>query len=290
MVIVLGSNGQLSRSLIDKLEGAGTAYKAYSKRDLDICDKDACRNILGRDKGIKFIVNTAAYTRVDDAEKNSNIAFLVNAIGTKNIAEIADEIHAYFIHISTDYVFNGNSDLPYIENSQTCPINVYGASKLEGEKNILSMNRKNKIILRTSWVFGEYGSNFLKTMLAMRSKESLQIVSDQMGSPTYSKHIAEIIFALISNATIIEENDILHVAGNPSCTWFEFANDIFDHISNLGFKIPTLNKVSSKEFLQDARRPNYSVLDTSKLKSLNLNISLSWRDELKKIIIKCLEE
>ncbi|SUB83269.1 dTDP-4-dehydrorhamnose reductase [Pragia fontium] len=282
-VLLTGANGQLGKCFQDRLPKGWLILKTDTKT-LDITDRLAVLTVVDSFKP-DVIVNAAAYTAVDKAEKDSQIAALVNELGPKNLAEAALAINAKFIHISTDYVFDGKSSTPYKEDDDTSPLGVYGMTKLNGEQSVLSVN-DSAIVIRTAWVFSEYGNNFVKTMLKLGiERQSLSIVSDQRGCPTYAGDIANTILQLIQYENV--EGGIYHYCGDKEVSWFEFANKIFEQAKKLGYSgDPKINGITTKEYPTLAIRPSYSVLDCQKIKQYN-NISLSdWQVALVNICSK----
>lgn len=258
-----------------------TGYSVLDTRffiQCDITDKDSLVTALN---GIKpdFIIHTAAYTDVDGCELNSEKAFAVNAQGTGNVVQVAEEFGATLIYISTDYVFDGKKDKPYIETDTCNPINIYGQSKLEGER-IVQNRLERYYILRTSWLFGPKGKNFVTAVLQkVKENEALQVVNDQVGSPTYTIDLARAIKALFSTLSSRSPDiyGIYHISNSGSCSWYEFARQI---LSLKQLKTQVL-PVSSKESNRPARRPRMSLLDNSKLMSA-FNLKLRpWQEALK---------
>lgn len=265
-ILVLGSKGQLGRCLLDQLEKTDFEVIYTSRLQIDITDFIVTKNkILEIVPGI--IINVAAFTAVDSAEDKEDQANLINHLAVKNIAVICHQINCWLIHVSTDYVFDGGSNIPYKEWNQTNPKSVYGATKLEGELAIQSSGC-NHIIIRTAWVFSEYGNNFLKTMLKLGSeKNELSIVSDQVGAPTYAQDIAKVIKIIVLKIIMRKAlSGIYHFCGDKSCSWYEFAKKIFEQAKIKGMDHPDkLNAILSDSYITKALRPSYSVLDCSKL-------------------------
>tara|TARA_B100001287_G_C22680466_1_gene530060 strand:+ start:1343 stop:2212 length:870 start_codon:yes stop_codon:yes gene_type:complete len=264
-VLVLGSNGQIGNSLRDKLDQKFNDILFCSKKDIDIGNFENTKNEI-----INFhpevVINASAYTKVDKAEQEIEEARLINSLAVLNLANVCKSIGSLLIHFSTDYVFDGSSSKPYTEKSKTNPKSVYGQTKLEGEKNIISSSC-DFIILRTSWVFSEYGENFLKTMIHLgQEKDELSIVSDQFGNPTYAKDIAIIVDKILKDLKFDFKSQIFNYSGDSTCSWFDFAEEIFEQAKNLNLKTPRIiKKVDSEEFITKAKRPKYSVLDNTKI-------------------------
>lgn len=270
-IVIIGCNGQLGKCLQDKFINLDEQVIFISRNELDISNIEDVNSKLVKEKP-NFIVNAAAYTNVDQAEDDFDSAEEVNHAAVKNLSIIAGKIEAVLIHISTDYVFDGSSKEPYTETCLTNPVTKYGLSKFNGECRILESGCK-AIIIRTSWVYSEYGNNFLKTMLQLaESRDVLSIVHDQIGRPTYAQDLASIIVKIIK---FIKINDgfnnwgIYNYCGNHSCSWFEFAELIFNCAKNKNLKIPNkIIPVSSEAFLTKALRPKFSVLSNKKIERI----------------------
>jgi dTDP-4-dehydrorhamnose reductase len=278
-ILVLGSNGQLGKCFHDQLNKTKYIVTYSSRSEIDLSNIDLLETQIEAIKP-NIIINAAAYTAVDKAESEPEKADLINHIAVANIAKKCSEINACLIHISTDYVFDGMSDHPYLENSKTNPRCVYGQSKLNGEQAIISSKCKY-VIVRTAWVFSEHGDNFLKTMLKLGVRNNeLSIVDDQKGCPTYAQDIAKsIVIALpkiISNQHIAE---VFHYCGDESCTWFEFAKSIFLEAGKKGITTPNIIKpIKTLDYPTPAIRPHYSVLECNKIvKFFGVSVS-NWRE------------
>lgn len=265
-IIVLGSNGQLGRCLQDE-------YLLYpeldiiflAKKNLDITSKKKLKEILIKNMP-DIVINCAAYTAVDNAENEKNLAYDINHNAVKSLASLCKEFNVILYHISTDYVFDGMAKSPYYPHEPKKPISTYGRSKLKGEESIIASGCKY-IILRTSWVFSEYSNNFFTTMLSLGAKKKeLSIVSDQVGCPTYAKDLARAI--LESSYKVSKKgfkSDVYHFCGREDCSWFEFALLIFKKASENNFPVPqNLIKIHTKNYITLAPRPLYSVLNCSK--------------------------
>lgn len=256
-VVLVGANGQLGQCLQDVFPVEWIIY-AFSSKNLDVTNIASIQKVV--DISPDVIINASAYTKVDLAETEVEQANLVNAAGVYHLAKAAQKCNARLIHISTDYVFDGTKNQPYTEEDVTCPLNVYGQSKLAGENLALS-TCVDTLILRTSWVFSEYGNNFLKTMLRIGKENSeLRIVGDQIGTPTYAGDIAQAIIVLIEKHKALR--GILNIAGKDICSWAEFARKIFElaHYLDNSYKVPNIAQITSKEYPTSAKRPQYSVL------------------------------
>ncbi|MFD1802643.1 dTDP-4-dehydrorhamnose reductase [Mixta tenebrionis] len=256
-ILLTGAYGQLGRCLLDRFP-AGWVMLACGSAELDITDRPAVDRIVRRFRP-QVIMNAAAYTAVDKAEIDRIRAMKVNALGPENLARAAREAGAQLIHISTDYVFDGGRSAPYSESDLPCPINFYGLSKWEGEKRVQAM-LPQAIVIRSSWVFSEYGGNFVKTMLRLaQSQETIRVVDDQRGCPTYAGDLAAMMIRLASDATAA---GIYHYSGDKAVSWYEFAQTIFGHFQALTGNpaLSRLQPVSSRHYPQAAPRPASAVL------------------------------
>ncbi|HTF96230.1 MAG TPA: dTDP-4-dehydrorhamnose reductase [Cellvibrio sp.] len=280
-ILITGGNGQLGRCLQDVLQHSNHEFFAPAKSDLDISDESSVDNAI-RSYRPDVVVNTAAYTAVDNAEKESDIAFLVNETSLKHLANSCKVLGIPLIHISTDYVFSGMATSPYKSDDQTAPLSIYGKSKLAGEQAIRSLWEKH-IIVRTAWVFSEYGNNFVKTILRLaQSRDSLKIVADQWGCPTYAGDLAIAIVKICDELQHKSAWGTYHYAGATSTNWHGFASAIIQRLSK---SIPVL-PISTAEFPTLATRPNYSILDcSSTIDTWNVKLS-DWQGALEKVIPK----
>lgn len=281
-VLLTGANGQLGTCFKECLP-EGWSVWATDTANLDITNKDSVLTAV-RDFKPNIIVNAAAFTAVDQAETNLELANLVNNIGPKNLALAANETHAKLIHVSTDYVFDGKSRVPYKELDETNPLSVYGRTKLDGEISTLEV-LPQAIIVRTAWVFSEYGNNFLKTMLRLASeRDALNIVSDQRGCPTYAGDIAKSIISLIHNEV---EGGVYHYCGDKEVSWYGFAEEILTAAARLNKirKIPSLNAITTEQYPTPARRPAFSTLDMTKIKKIGV-VPSDWIKAINHILLK----
>ena len=239
-ILVTGKNGQLGQS-INKLINIETKIENnpssnefifVGREELDLSNNSSIINYFDNHDKFDIVINSAAYTAVDQAEEEQELANQVNHLAVKQLAGIAKEQKARLIHISTDYVFNGESDKPYIETSETNPINVYGKTKLAGERTLQEIMPTNAIIIRTSWVYSEYGNNFVKTMLRLgKERDELNVVSDQIGSPTYATDLAEAILKILNNEDFKKENQptqVYHYSNEGEVSWYKFAKEVFE--------------------------------------------------------------
>ncbi|KHT36732.1 dTDP-4-dehydrorhamnose reductase [Pectobacterium carotovorum] len=281
-VLLTGSNGQLGRCFQDRLPADWQVW-ATDTTELDITDY-AKVLVAVKEYQPDVIVNAAAYTAVDKAESEPELAALVNKTGPENLARAAKEVSARLVHVSTDYVFDGNATVPYIETDKTNPLGVYGQTKLDGEIAVSSV-LPEAIIIRTAWVFSEYGNNFVKTMLRLaKERDELSIVSDQRGCPTYAGDIAQAIIELLKQNA---DGGIYHYCGDKEVSWDEFAKSIFDNAVRLNVlaKLPIINAITTEQYPTPAKRPVYSSLDGKKISSLGIFLS-DWEKELTEIVKK----
>jgi dTDP-4-dehydrorhamnose reductase len=269
-VLVTGAGGQLGVELLQVL-GAHYDVIGTTRDSLDICDESQVQAIVASHRP-EIVIHSAAYTKVDQAESEPDEAFRVNAYGTRNIAVASEKIGAKLIYISTDYVFDGQGQAPIHEFMPTSPINVYGQSKLAGEELVRTLSSRY-FILRTSWVYGQFGNNFVKTMLRLsQEKEIIQVVQDQVGCPTYTRDLAE----CIERVMLSDSYGAYHISNSGQCSWYEFAQEIF----RLAGKDVKVIPISSDEFVRPARRPQYSVLDHMSLRLSGFPAMRHWKEGL----------
>jgi dTDP-4-dehydrorhamnose reductase len=286
-LLITGANGQVGFILSKKLKNeAKHEVLALAHGELDITNKEAVLSIVDSfDPDV--IINCAAYTDVDKAESKIKLAYDVNANGVKYLAEAANRCNATILHISTDYVFDGGKTDKYTEKDIIHPISVYGSSKAKGDTILLSLSSK-AIILRTSWVFGEHGNNFVKTMLGLaKSKDTLAVVSDQIGGPTYAKDVATALI-YIAEQIIEDENiryGIYNFAGEPCVSWYDFSKTIFEEAvsQNVLEKSPLVNAITTADYLTPAKRPLNSCLDLTKIQQVFGIQPSDWQAALKNI-------
>ncbi|WP_148571616.1 dTDP-4-dehydrorhamnose reductase [Aliarcobacter cryaerophilus] len=274
-ILVTGSNGQVG-SEIKELSGNYTYNFFFTDRsNIDITNKDDIRNFC-QTNNINVIINCAAYTAVDKAESDIENADSINRKAVKKLSIIAKELDIKLIHISTDYVFDGKNFKPYVEEFQTNPQSVYGKSKLDGENEMRDINPLNSIIIRTSWVYSYYGNNFVKTILRLgKEKEELGVIFDQVGTPTYAKDLALAILNIIPQ---IENHkvEIYNYSNEGVLSWYDFAKEIMK-MAKLSCKV---KPIETYQYPTPAKRPHFSLLNKSKIKSkLNLEIPY-WKDGL----------
>lgn len=270
-ILVTGANGQLGIDAVRIFKELGHEVFGYGRESLDITNENQCREKILEHKP-DVVVHCAAYTAVDMAETDVESAYLVNAAGTRNMAVQAENIGAKFVYISTDYVFDGNSELPYKEYDFTDPSTIYGKSKLAGEQLVQSLSSRY-FIVRTSWVYGKHGSNFVGTMLKIgKSKSEITVVNDQKGSPTYTVDLVFFLEKLIET----EKYGIYHASNSGECTWYEFAKTIFEY---QGIDVNVI-PCTTDQFPRPARRPKNSVLNNMQLRINGFKELRSWREAL----------
>lgn len=264
-VLVTGASGQLGNS-IQARSGQYPGYDfLFTDVDtLDICDSEAVREFAGAHK-VDYILNCAAYTAVDKAEDNEDLCMRINRDAARNLGEAARITGAKVIHVSTDYVFDGTNHIPYVETDPTCPASVYGRTKLAGEQALLE-TCPDSIVIRTAWLYSEYGNNFVKTMLRLgNEREELRVVFDQVGTPTYAGDLADAMLSILNQA---KEGKfipgIYHFSNEGVCSWYDFTVKILQ-LAGLGCRVVP---IESKDYPARANRPHYSVLNKGKIKSV----------------------
>ena len=281
-VLITGASGQLGY----ELERTAPSYYELILCDLDTLDitqLNAIEQFVDKQKP-DIIINAAAYTAVDKAEEETNLAWQVNHLGAENLAKIATAKRLKLIHISTDFIFDGKQSNPYLEEAYNgSPISVYGESKLAGEKSVLTLAPKNSLIIRTAWLYSAHGNNFVKSMLRlMQSQESLGIVADQIGTPTWAKTLAEVIWMLENN----DEAGVYHCSDNGVASWYDFSVNIQKIAVKLGLldkRIP-IKAIKTENYPLPAARPAYSVMDKTKTE-ISIKKSLPhWQDSLENML------
>lgn len=262
-ILITGSNGQLG-SEIRELSG-NTKHQFFftDVAELDITDKSAIKKFADENK-IGIIVNCAAYTQVDKAEDEPELADKINHLAVRNLAEVSADKKLLLVHISTDYVFDGTKNVPYLESDPTAALGVYGETKLAGENVVVNSGCKY-IIIRTSWLYSKFGNNFVKTMRRLTNeKESLKVVFDQVGTPTYAGDLAKAILEIIESEKYVENSGVYHFSNEGVCSWYDFAIEIRDFFGNTC----DIQPCHSDEFPSKVKRPNFSVLDKTKIKEV----------------------
>ena len=285
LILVTGSNGQLGKSLkcLIGQSSLNHEFVFVTREQLDLTNFNNVRNLIEKNK-FDIIINCAAYTSVDKAETEKKQANLINHFAVLNLAEIARDNHIKLIHISTDYVFDGSKLESYDETDSVSPLNVYGKTKLDGENAICSIMQFDAIIIRTSWVYSIYGNNFVDTILKLcKVNNDLNVISDQIGSPTFANDLASVILSIIDNKKFNEsyqDSQIFHYSNEGKCSWYEFANEI-NRLSESECKI---NPIHSKDYPQAAVRPKQVILNKRKIIDFFDLDLIFWKDSLKKCI------
>lgn len=285
-VLVTGKGGQLGRSIkkiSDDLRDYEFIYTGRS--ELDLSDEKIIDDYF-KNRHFDIIINCAAYTSVDLAETETELSYQLNCRAVKKLAEISKDKGILLVHISTDYVFDGNKDQPYSEDDQTNPINSYGLSKLEGE-NAIKEAKPNSLIIRTSWLYSEFGNNFLKNIIKLGlEKKDISVIDDQIGTPTYAGDLAKAIFQIIDirekhknnnrrSSVKVDSLDLYHFSNEGACSWYIFAKRIFE-IANLNCSIKPISYI---DFKSSTKRPGYSVMSKSKIYKLGISIP-HWESSL----------
>ena len=274
-ILVTGSNGQLGSEIKELSKNYSYKFFFTNRNNIDITSKDNIKEFC-KTNNINVIINCAAYTAVDKAESDEINADLINRKAVKKLALVSEELNIKLIHISTDYVFDGKNFKPYVEEFQTNPQGVYGKTKLDGENEMRDINPKNSIILRTSWVYSSFGNNFVKTMLHLgKEKEKLGVIFDQLGTPTYARDLAKIILDIIPQIQN-EKVEIYNYSNEGVLSWYDFAKEIMK-MAKFDCKI---NPIETFQYPTPAKRPHFSLLNKSKIKSaFNIEIPY-WKDSL----------
>ncbi|GGZ37932.1 NAD(P)-dependent oxidoreductase [Echinicola pacifica] len=279
-ILVIGSNGQLGAEIRSLSHGYPFQFLFTTRKELDISSLENINQYLNAKK-VDVIINCAAYTAVDRAETEEEQANLVNHLAVQSIAKAAQSFDIKLIHVSTDYVFEGIAYQPYLEDALTNPKNIYGKSKAAGERAMCNINPDNSLIIRTSWVYSSFGSNFVKTMLKLgRKNDQLKVIDDQIGSPTYARDLAKAILDILPNLnhTGVE---IYHYTNEGVCTWYDFAKSIMEFGDIDCNVLPQL----TENYPTPAKRPHFSVMSKYKIKE-KFNIEIPyWRDALKECIL-----
>ncbi|KAM3114176.1 dTDP-4-dehydrorhamnose reductase [Phormidesmis sp. 146-33] len=285
-ILLTGSDGQVGQDLQKSLKGT----IAVTRNTLDLTQPDQIRQMVEQVKP-DLIVNAAAYTAVDRAETEPELAYAVNAIAPGILSEMAQKVGADLIHLSTDYVFDGTQSTPYTEQDLPNPISVYGRSKLAGEQAIQQSwcsTHTSYLIIRTAWVYGAHGkSNFVKTMLRLGAdRDQIRVVTDQIGTPTWSHHLAQAIANLIPK--LKDNSGIYHFTNQGTASWYDFATAIFEEATALGFplKVQSVVPITTAEYPTPAQRPAYSLLSSDKLSALLKTDPPTWRPALRQMLIE----
>lgn len=281
VVLVTGANGQLGQSIqfiADKHPNIKFVYTDF--QEMDITNLESCQAVFSKYKP-QFCINTAAYTAVDKAESEAERAHLINVIGPENLATVCKEYDTILVHISTDFIFDGTSTTPYLESDIPNPQSVYGQTKLDGELAI-QKNWEKHFIVRTSWVYSQFGANFMKTMLRLASeRDNLSVVNDQIGTPTNAVDLAEALLTIIQSPIIHHPSSfgIYNFSNEGVCSWYDFAKEIF-RVNSISIN---LQAIPSSAYPTPAKRPAYSVLDKTKIKNIFGIEIKNWETSLKQI-------
>ena len=276
-ILVTGSTGQLGSDVVKELLKRGYSTLSPNRSEFNLCSEDSIRNYI-LNSNCEAIVHCAAYTQVDKAEDEKDLCIKISATATKHIVKCAKILDIPMIYISTDYVFDGTKDGEYTENDETNPINIYGESKLAGEKYVQEILDKYYIV-RTSWVFNINGKNFIETMLRLsKANNQLSIVNDQIGSPTYTKDLSRLLVDMLETS----KYGLYHATNEGYCSWYEFANTIFK-LANINIDIKAIN---SNEYASRAKRPLNSKLSKDKLIEYGFKPLPHWEDALKDYLIR----
>ena len=293
-ILVTGKNGQLGRS-IQKLVNTDTKidnnqnsneFIFVGREELDLSSESGISHYFDSSDKFDIIINCAAYTAVDKAEEEQDLANQVNHLAVKQLAQIAKNQQAKLIHISTDYVFDGESDKPYIETDKTNPINIYGKTKLAGEKALQAVMTTNAIIIRTSWVYSEYGNNFVKAMLRLgKERDELSVVSGQIGSPTYATDLAEVILKIIDSKEFRKANQttqIYHYSNDGEISWYDFTKEIFK-LAKIDCKV---SPITTEQYPTPAKRPKNTLMNKDKIAKAFSADTSDWKMPLSACVIE----
>ncbi|MGB4588355.1 MAG: dTDP-4-dehydrorhamnose reductase [Clostridiaceae bacterium] len=274
-VLVTGYHGQLGYDVVKLLEEQGEEVLGATREHFDLTDEVKIKEFIGSFKP-DVVVHCAAYTLVDKAEDNKELCYAVNVLGTRYIAEACKEANAKMVYISTDYVFDGNSKVPYEVDDKVNPVNYYGETKLQGEDEVKKIV-DNHFIIRISWVFGENGNNFVKTMLRLaETRNELNVVGDQYGSPTYTKDLSILIAEMIRT----DQYGIYHASNEGTCSWNEFAKAIFE---SRGLEVK-VNSIPTSDYPTRAKRPMSSIMSKDKLEQNGFKRLPDWKDALERYL------
>ena len=277
-ILITGSHGQLG----NEMQQAAKSFPAFNYlytdiEDLDICDRAALNAFVKANK-VNIIVNCAAYTAVDKAEDDVELCYKINSDAVRNIGEVASENNLKVVQISTDYVFDGTNHIPYTEDQPVCPDTVYGKSKLAGEQALMA-SCKDAVIIRTAWLYSSFGNNFVKTMIKLGTeRDSLNVIFDQIGSPTYAADLAHAILKVLSHETFVP--GIYHFSDEGVCSWYDFTKTIH-RIAGIACDV---HPIKTKDYPARTPRPHYSVLNKAKIKSTYGIVIPHWEESLERCI------
>jgi len=278
IILITGSHGQLG----NEMQQAAKSFPAFNYlytdiEDLDICDRAALNAFVKANK-VNIIVNCAAYTAVDKAEDDVELCYKINSDAVRNIGEVASENNLKVVQISTDYVFDGTNHIPYTEDQPVCPDTVYGKSKLAGEQALMA-SCKDVVIIRTAWLYSSFGNNFVKTMIKLGTeRDSLNVIFDQIGSPTYAADLAHAILKVLSHETFVP--GIYHFSDEGVCSWYDFTKTIH-RIAGIACDV---HPIETKDYPARTPRPHYSVLNKAKIKSTYGIVIPHWEESLERCI------
>lgn len=277
-ILITGSHGQLGNEMQQTARRFPQFNYLYTDiEELDICDK-AALDAFVKANAVNVIVNCAAYTAVDKAEDDVELCYKINADAVRNIGEIAAENNLKVVHVSTDYVFDGTNHIPYTEDQPVCPATVYGKSKLAGEQALLK-TCKQAVILRTAWLYSSFGNNFVKTMMKLGTeRDSLNVIFDQIGTPTYAADLADAIMRIISSKNFVP--GIYHFSDEGVCSWYDFTKSIH----RLAGITCDVHPIETKDYPARTPRPHYSVLNKAKIKSTYSIVIPHWEESLERCI------
>jgi len=293
-ILVTGKNGQLGKSIHKVVNSevktnnnlSSNNFAFVGREELDLNSESSISHYFDSNDKFDIIINCAAYTQVDKAEQEVELANQINHLAVKQLASIANEQQARLIHISTDYVFDGESDKPYLETDTTNPINVYGKTKLAGEKALQAVMLTNALIIRASWLYSEYGNNFVSTMLRLgKERDELNVVSDQIGSPTYATDLADVILEIIQNKSFTKTSQatqIYHYSNEGEISWYKFAQEIFK-IAKIDCRV---NPITTQQYPMPAKRPINTIMNTDKVAEIFSMNTSNWKESFNTCIIK----
>lgn len=275
MILVTGITGQLGYDVAKELERRGEDFIGTTRKEIDLSDPEGAKNFI-LEKKPSTVIHCAAYTAVDKAESEAELALTVNGLATRKIAEGCRDVGAKMLYVSTDYVFGGDGDTPYEISDEKNPQNIYGKSKLLGEDSVIALLR-NYFIVRISWVFGSNGKNFVKTMLNFdKRRKKISVVDDQIGSPTYTADLAPLLVDMVQS----DRYGIYHATNEGFCSWAEFAEEIF---KQAGYKI-AVEKIPTSDYPTPAKRPFNSRLSKKSLDEANFNRLPTWQDAVSRFL------
>jgi len=277
-ILITGSRGQLGNEMQQAASNFPEFNFIYTDVDeLDICDKTAL-SVFVKTHAVNIIVNCAAYTAVDKAEDDVELCYKINTEAVRNIAEVACANNIQVVHVSTDYVFDGTNYMPYSEDEPVCPATVYGKSKLAGEEALMATCTEF-VIIRTAWLYSSFGNNFVKTMIKLgRERESLNVIFDQVGTPTYAADLAEVILHILNSEIFV--SGLYHFSNEGVCSWYDFTKTIH-RIAGINCDV---RPIETKDYPARTPRPHYSVLNKAKIKNTYSLVIPHWEESLEKCI------